>query len=85
MYLFGIRAAAISPGDPSQEHICLVCLSVHQIFLQILSRSLCAQEKATTVRQWGAQVAGSGHVPHVVTHTRLTESTLSHPSRRAPP
>lgn len=43
MYLFGIHAAAISPGDPSQGHICLVCLSAHQIFLQTLSHSLHAQ------------------------------------------
>lgn len=34
IYLSGIRAAALSPGDPSQVHICLVCLSAHQICLQ---------------------------------------------------
>lgn len=37
VFFGGIHAAAVSPGDPGQEH---TCLSAHQISLQSLSRSL---------------------------------------------
>lgn len=78
-YLSGIRAAAVSPGDPSQEHICLVCLSAHRIFLQTLSHSL------HTRRDQGLASAGStGSKRLVQADTQPATRALAPPAGRGP-